>query len=155
VSLRTEAYFQHFSVGDSPTVAWIRDFQFHRVGARITGLIRKKPGLIRIKSPVHRRKIKRPNRPNCGHDDRQERIVVCWERKNPCFDPKNPDSPLTGTDEDFGDGYINRGKWGVRLRSSTVYAKIFYQKNPVGLVKKFEREKKLKIFSHGNFFVLL
>jgi hypothetical protein len=66
----------------------IRASPFHRVRCRFSGLIRKKAGLIHIKSPLHRRKIKRPNRPKCGHDPRPERIVVCRTRKNPCFSSK-------------------------------------------------------------------
>jgi len=88
VSLRTETHFPASRVWISPTVTWIPTCHFHRIRSRFLGLIREKPSLIRIKSPVHRRKIKRLNRPNCGHDDRQERIVVCLTQNNTCFDPK-------------------------------------------------------------------
>ena len=55
------------------------------IRARIIGLIREKAGLIRIKSPVHRREKKSLNRPNCGHDLMTDRAVLCRTRKNPCF----------------------------------------------------------------------
>jgi len=84
-SLRTETHFQHFTAGDSPTVAGIRGLPNNMIRANIIRLIREKARLISIRSPVHRRKIKRPNRPKCGHDLRPDRVVACETKKNPCF----------------------------------------------------------------------
>jgi len=59
----SEASYWVDAIFGSQTVALIRASPFHRVRCRFSGLIRKKAGLIHIKSPLHRRKIKRPNRP--------------------------------------------------------------------------------------------
>jgi hypothetical protein len=55
------------------------------IRARIIRLIHEKPSLIRIKLPVHRRKIKRLNRPKCGHDRLPDRAVLLRQGKNPTF----------------------------------------------------------------------
>jgi hypothetical protein len=84
----SEASYRADAIFGSPTVALIRASPFHRVRSRFSGLIREKAGLIHIKSPLHRRKIKRPNRPKCGHNLRRDRGVICRTRKNPCFSSK-------------------------------------------------------------------
>lgn len=55
-------------------------------------------------------------------------------------------SPMD-TDEDFGGGYINEGKYGVLPHSSAMFAKKIYRKNPVGFVKKIEYEIFFKKYS--------
>ena len=93
----SEASYWADAIFGSLTVALIRASPFHRVRCRFSGLIRKKAGLIHIKSPLHRRKIKRPNRPKCGHNLRRDRGVVCRLGKTLVFPRSsgsvNPDGP--------------------------------------------------------------
>jgi len=71
----------------------------------------------------------------------QQRIILILVCRTP--DVANPQDWLekrifssTDTNGNFGVGYINGGKWGVGTRSSAMFAKIFYRKNPAGFVEK-------------------
>lgn len=91
LSLRNEEHFQHFTVEDSPTVAWSGGYPGSTVRAQIPGIIHEKPGIIPTFQPFLRCKNQDANSANCGHDLSPDRAVLLRKGRNPCFCPHSGD----------------------------------------------------------------